>query len=387
MISPCYTDTYKQTINTPVTHPKSFDYLDFKRRKIRRNALLKKQQQAALRRLIFFTILGIIAFIIFLNFSYKHIYLPVKNSSLNIEVRDTFLNSTTSMLATPGILGEQYFLENPYLKDSKPLMMDLPLNNELTDLKNRLLTIVGKNSNFTPGIFIWDSKTNNYVSINGNRAFPTASIIKVPILIELFRRIDLGLISLDDKVRFSKHHLASGSGGLQYSGTGKFHSIDYIARIMIQHSDNSATNIILDEIGGMAVLNKAMKAWGTTSGEMHNWLPDLTGTNVMSPQDYASMLYNIAYNDSLLTDKSRDKILGYMSNIRNRNLINNGMPRGSTIAHKTGDIGAMIGDAGLITMPDGRQLIIVAMIERPWNSYRAKEMVREAARITYKYFN
>ena len=69
-------------------------------------------------------------------------------------------------------------------------------------------------------------------------------------MIELFRNIDQGLTYIDKKVPFKMHQLASGSGGLQYKPVGEYHTLDHLARIMIQHSDNTATNIVLDEIGG-----------------------------------------------------------------------------------------------------------------------------------------
>ena len=385
MISPIYSTEHVQ--ETPKTKALSnkIDYIEYKRKKRIRQAYIKRKQRKALMRFIIFCIICIIAFCIATKMCYKHIFLPIKNSSYNLEVDKNFFNSSEAMLASVDVLGHKFVTNNPY-KSPEPLMKPLPTNRELHFLKAQLLPIVSSDPNYRAGFFIWDSKTNNFVSINGSKPFSTASIIKIPVLIELFRQIDQNRNSLDEKALYTMYHLASGSGGLQYKPVDHYYSLDHLARIMIQHSDNTATNILLDEIGGSYTLNKIMESWGIEKGRMENWLPDLTGTNVMTPKEFARMLYNIN-NPAFLSTKSSDKIIEYMSNIKHRNLLKSGLPQGANIAHKTGDIGSMVGDAGIITLPDGRQIIMVAMVERPWNSYKAKEIIREASRVTMNYFN
>ncbi len=43
----------------------------------------------------------------------------------------------------------------------------------------------------------------------------------------------------------------------------------------------------------------------------------------------------------------------------------------------------MLGDAGVVALPDGRKYIIAIMVKRPWNSFAAKEFIIEASKITY----
>lgn len=386
MISPNYTT--KQVRHSPKTgiYTNKLDYLEYKQRKLRRQAYIKKQQAQVLKKFAIILISALIMLVIASKLSYRYVYLPLKNQRLNLAADVNFFHSSEAMLTNLSFLGHKHLLKDPQIPLSKSLMSQIPLANELHGLKAELMPIVTSNPDYRAGIFIWDSQTHNYVSINGKEAFSTASIIKIPVLIELFRRIDKGLVSLDTEVPFSMYHLAEGSGELQYSPLDKYHSIDSLAQIMIQHSDNSATNILLDQIGGSFVLNKIMTSWGIKKGKIENWLPDLSGDNYMSPKDFALMLYNIQ-NPKFLSHSSANKIIEYMSNIRNRNLINAGIPSGATIAHKTGDIGKMVGDAAIVTLPNGRKIIMVAMIERPWNSYLAKDMIREASRVTFRYFS
>lgn len=385
MISPIYNNDVVNKTRNLRGKQNTVDYVEYKRRKLLRRAYLKRQREMAIRRLITCLFILLVGFMLFVHFSYNNIYMPLKNWGYDYKASPNIFYSTEAMLSNIGMFGQNYLTDST-VKTAQPLMTPITENRELSGLKARLLPVVAGHRGYRAGIYVYDLQTQNFVSINGNKLFATASIIKIPVLIELFRQIDKSFASIQQEVPFFKLHLASGSGGLQYKPTGNYYSLDYLAKIMIQHSDNTATNIILDEVGGSYFLNKAMKSWGIKQGHMQNWLPDLTGTNVMTPKEFAVMLYNLN-NKNFLSPFSRQKINEYMTGIKRRNLIKSGLPAGSVLAHKTGDIGTMVGDAGIATLPDGRQIIIVALVERPWNSYKAKEMIREASRITFNYFS
>lgn len=385
MVSPNHSNQINKESLSSQYNSNTIDYFEYKKRKRVRKAFLKRQRQLAFRRFILFCTSVIVFFVAFVHISYKYVYLPIINSKYNIEVDKNFFNSTEAMLTTNSFMGRKFFNDVSVNPDSYS-MAKIPLGQEIIGLKAKLMPLAYTNRNYRVGLFIWDAQTRNYVSIRGNEAFKTASVIKIPILIELFRQIDQGLNVINKEVPFNMYQMAEGSGSLQYQPVGNLHSLDYLAQIMIQHSDNTATNIILDEVGGSAALNSVMKAWGIQNGHMENWLPDLSGTNYMSPKDFATMLYNID-NTEFLTPSSRDKIIDYMSNIKHRNLIKYGIPNGASIAHKTGDIGEMVGDAGIVTLANGNKYIVVAMVERPWNSCIAKEIIREASRVTFDYFS
>jgi beta-lactamase class A len=85
--------------------------------------------------------------------------------------------------------------------------------------------------------------------------------------------------------------------------------------------------------------------------------------------------------------RSRDRLLEIMRQTKTRTLLPRGLGAGATIAHKTGDIGSMVGDVGLIDLPNGRRYIGVAMVKRPYNDNRAQELIRQISRAAYQQFN
>ena len=117
---------------------------------------------------------------------------------------------------------------------------------------------------------------------------------------------------------------------------------------------------------------------------MTTWLPDLRGTNTISARDMATLLYNLD-NPKFLHDNSRYMIKQYMSNVHNRTLIQAGLPKEAELLHKTGDIGKMLGDAGIVYAPNNKKYIAVILTERPHNDYSARDFIQEASRTIYKY--
>ena len=109
-----------------------------------------------------------------------------------------------------------------------------------------------------PAVFVWDFETGKYVDIRANEQYPAASIIKIPVLIELFRSIEAGQLNLNDRIALTDYYRAEGSGSLQYQREGQAYSIDSLARVMIQDSDNSATNMLMSSVGGKIDINSAI---------------------------------------------------------------------------------------------------------------------------------
>jgi beta-lactamase class A len=301
------------------------------------------------------------------------------NSSIKFEACD-YTNRATKCLTKNTFLGnvqvcpisEDTLMDNMYNAGSMPV------------LENNLKAISAGYSNIKPHIYVWDYTTGKSAKINSNSTVATASIIKVPILYELFRQIDKGLIKHDNEMLMEQQYVTGGSGHLQYQQSNQKLSIEKLAELMIQDSDNTATNMLLSKIGGINTTNRVMKNWGISDTHMGNWLPDLSGTNVTTAEDMGKILYNLD-NPELLSLISRSKIVEIMSNVKNVYLIQAGIGRDAQFIHKTGNIANMIGDAGIVEMPNGRKYIVVIMVDRPHNAFKAKDFIIEASRTIYNY--
>ena len=279
---------------------------------------------------------------------------------------------------------------NPVAETRSPVNLEKLFNveslgQEMTLLKQNLEQLIGQYPDLKPEIFLVDLDTNGFVSINGDQTISSASTIKLPILVTFFQDVDRGKIDLTEQLTMTKDLIGEGSGNMRYEKVGtKFSALETATRMMTV-SDNTATNMLIDRLGGMSALNQRFAKLKLESTSLSNPLPDLTGTNTTSPQDLGNLLVKID-GDELLSLRSRDRLRHIMGNIVNDSLLPQGLEPEALIAHKTGDIKSVLGDVGTIDMPNGKRYIASVLVKRPDNSPQAQELIQKISRQTYQYF-
>lgn len=254
---------------------------------------------------------------------------------------------------------------------------------EITPLKKDLEGLMKEYPTIKPSIYVWEYEQGQYVDINADSLYPAASIIKIPVLVRMFKSIEANQFTIYDEMKMTEQYRSSGSGNLQYSQAGRSYTMDYLAKIMIQDSDNTSTNMIMAKVGGMEDINAGLRDWGLSKTYVRTWLPDLKGTNKTTALEMAKILYNLD-NPGFLNINSREYIIDYMSHVKNDRLIQAGLGEGALFVHKTGDIGTMLGDAGIVYAPNGKKYIVVILAKRPHNAYQGKEFIVKASQMIYK---
>lgn len=260
------------------------------------------------------------------------------------------------------------------------------LNQEIVPLKTVLQNLVAASPNLTPGIFITDLDNGNYVDINGNNSFASASTIKLPILVAFFQDVEEGKIKLDEPLEITQEMIAGGSGDMRSQPLGtKFTALE-VADKMMTISDNTATNMLIARLGGMDALNQRFRSWGLTATTLNNKLADIQGTNTTSPKELVEIMGKVS-KGQLVSNTMSQRIIEIMARNQRRHLLPKGLGAGARIANKTGYIGAMLGDVGLIELPTGKRYAVAVMVKRPRNDPRAKTFIPSVSRSAYQYFN
>ena len=112
------------------------------------------------------------------------------------------------------------------------------------------------------GIYSRDLRHQAEVVLDGNRRLPAASTIKLFVLRELFRRADAGELDLRlDSIEMRSRDLVKGSGVLRDLTPGLRLNLRDLATLMITISDNTAANILIDQLGTRAI-NRGMERVG-----------------------------------------------------------------------------------------------------------------------------
>lgn len=295
--------------------------------------------------------------------------------------------------------------EQPAPIETQPALPQLTLSQEIVPLKTQIEAAIAPfrgtevspaptssssatpaPTQMTPGFMIVDLDTQSYVDINGSTQLPAASTIKFPLLVAFFQDVDAGKIRLDQKLTMRKELIATEAGDMQFLPPGTQFPALEVATKMITVSDNTATNMIIDLLGGAEAVSQRFQSWGLTQTTIRNLLPDLRGTNTSSARDMVTLL-GLVNSGKLMSFRASDRMLSIMRQVHNNSLIPQGLGEGALIAHKTGDIGSMLGDVGLVDMPNGKRYLIAAMVQRPHNDDRAGELIRQVSQLTYRYFS
>ncbi len=262
----------------------------------------------------------------------------------------------------------------------------LALGQEISPLKAKIETLVAQYPQLQAGVFALDLETSAYMDWNSDSTFSSASTIKLPILVALFQDVEAGKVRLDESLTLKPEMIVGGSGDLQYKKPGTEYILLEVAKKMITISDNSATNMLIERLGGVEVLNQRFHSWGLTTTVLRHLLPDVEGTNTTSPKELANVMLMVNQG-KLVSERSRDRILDIMQQTQTNTLLPKGLGVGATIAHKTGTIGSLLADVGLVDMLTGKRYIVSVMVKRPHNDSTAEELIRQISQTTYDYFN
>jgi beta-lactamase class A len=252
-------------------------------------------------------------------------------------------------------------------------------------LKQQLQEKIQQKSTLDASYVFVDLDRGEFSEMGSDRVLSAASTIKLPILIALFQDIDAGKVRLAEKLTITKQSIGEGSGDLQAQKPGTQVSVLMVATKMMTISDNTATNLLIDRLGGKAVLNQRFRTWGLKVTTINNALPDLEGTNTTTAKELARSILAIQ-RGKIVSDPARAQMLNMMSHTARNTMLPKGLGAGAKIAHKTGDIGSLVADVGSIDSPGGKHYLAAVLVKRPHNDPGGPELIRQMSKIVYDYF-
>jgi len=196
------------------------------------------------------------------------------------------------------------------------------------------------------GYTVHNIDTGEHLELRGDEPFPTASLIKVAVLVTLYDLVDKGQIALDDRITLLKIDKVPGSGLLQYMHDGLEVTVRDAAWLMSTISDNTATNLLLDKISLRSVWQK-MEALGLPRTKVHHksFRRDNTsiamdssvkyGLGVTTPNEMARLFQLLATGKAV-----NARADSAMLDILEHNTMNQMLQRhvdGIAVAHKDGE--------------------------------------------------
>lgn len=275
----------------------------------------------------------------------------------------------------------------------------------------------------TFGVAVKNLVTGETVYINAKHKFQSASTCKVAILATLLQEVQLGKIALEKRLKVTDRDLVPGSGVIQKFDMDVELSVKDLATMMIIVSDNLATDKILELIGKEKV-NRFMNEAGLEDSRIVHSIWELlslyTGIepkekNLQNYMELTQRLENTSDNPestvfdnnhennwftaydmnllleqiamkTIISDQLSELALNIMKSQQFRNRIPYLLPNDLDVACKSGTLGNVINDAGIVYSPNKKPWFIISVFSQNTTKIEGETTIAKLAKISYEHF-
>src|SRR5213593_1930551 len=265
-------------------------------------------------------------------------------------------------------------------------------------LRDRLEARIARTPAQAVGLYYRNLAGSDSILIGANLRLHAASTMKLPVMIQIFRDADAGLLGLDDSltVHTAFPSLVEGafvvgkeddSDSTLYALVGRNRSVRDLLERMITRSSNLATNILIERVGADRAQRtaRALGAWsiqvlrGVEDGAAYR-----TGlNNTTTARDLGVLLQQIATGRAA-SAAACDSMLAILGRQEFNEGIPVGVPPGTRVAHKTGWIGEVVyHDAAVVYPPRKGSYVLVVLTGGIKEDSVAHSLVADLSRMVY----
>ena len=293
------------------------------------------------------------------------------------------------------------------------------------------LTRLGELSGGTMGVGVIHIESGRRVYVNNNERYPMASTYKVPIAVQLLKRVQMKEITLDQMVEVQTYDLHPGSGTLSrlFINPGVILSVRNLLELMMLISDNSATDIMLDTAGGSkrvnAILKKNRISGMSVDRPTVQLIADWIGVDISEEKEFSNkdfiktyeslskeemenanrafsrnkqdtstpeamaVLLEKIWKKEILNPKMSELLIDIMGRCKTgEDRLKGMLPEETFVAHKTGTIGTTTNDVGIIELPRNKGHVVVAAFvkDSELEIPERERAIAHAARAVHDYF-
>lgn len=214
------------------------------------------------------------------------------------------------------------------------------------------------------GVYVRDLDGGHGYGVRADETFFSASIIKIPVMVAVYRKVEQGDLSFSQEVELKEEDWAAGAGWLQWEEAGTKQTVGDLLLLMMTQSDNVATNALIRMVGGREHVNDVAESLGAKDTLLYQKVSSERGAvpgldNRTTPRDMATMLAEIADEEA-----ASEKSCGYMIDLMRTNeldwWLDAGLPEDVYAANKAGWLYQVYGDAGIVEH-DGRRYTVAIL--------------------------
>jgi beta-lactamase class A len=248
------------------------------------------------------------------------------------------------------------------------------------------------------GVAATQVATGRHIGYREDELFPTASVVKLPLLVTFYEDAIAGRIELAERVTYRDETKVAGSGVLQYLDGGLNPTLRDLSVLMMSVSDNTATDLLFDRVGKERI-EATMERLGLPSirvpFDIRAMLMELVDMDHREPGGYEELrrllrlsagsggrsmipdqadratpadmcrLLGLLEGRAILDDRSCTEIIELMKRIQSATRIPGLLPKGTVVAHKTGSYRRLRNDVGIVYAPGGPYAVALFARELP----------------------
>ena len=204
------------------------------------------------------------------------------------------------------------------------------------------------------GLYCQELDTGREWAVRGEEPFEAASVIKLPILVEVFRQLESGEAREDERFTIAKEDKLPSCGALNYLHTGLTVTLMDLAVLMIIVSDNTATNLLIRRLG-MEGVNETIQGMGMKATRLRRLLFDNQAAaqgikNTISPGEMGRLLA-AHYRGEMVSPAASARMLGILGDQRLNGKLPFWLNGKVKCAHKTGEDTNITHDVGILYTP------------------------------------
>ena len=206
-------------------------------------------------------------------------------------------------------------------------------------------------------------KTGEEFYLNADKPMPTASLVKLPVMVETYWQAAEGKVKLDTMLTLRKEDKVQGSGILtQHFSDGATFPLKDAVRLMIVFSDNTATNMVIDQIG-LPATSARMEKLGFRNTKLN---AKVFRADTRIDQEFGKkyglgsstakemiQLLELIDAGKVISPEACKEMLGHLKACDDKEKMTRFLPPGTVVAHKTGSVNATKTDAGIIYTKSG----------------------------------
>lgn len=245
------------------------------------------------------------------------------------------------------------------------------------------------------GVYVRNLRTNREAAINADTIFPTASIIKVPIMVGVFDKINERVYKLHDPLVYHDSLAKKGSGLMQFFRDSTPTDLRTIITLMITHSDNSAAVWCEKLAGGGSTINAWLDAHGFRDTRLNNRTPgreqnrQLYGWGQTTPREMARLVTMIRNNEAVSPVASETMYRIMTQCFWNENALSS-IPPYVQAAAKQGMVDDSRSEVMLVNAPHGDYVVYIATKnnkDQRWADDNAASVLqRKISALLWEYF-